>query len=105
MGYQLQVRDRATQDLRSHANYISSAGNTDAAVRFLEAAEQTFNQLTETPNIGKVVAIADKAFGDVRQWRIRSFKNHLIFTAWSRKRLIFFVSYMVQGTWAISFYS
>jgi len=79
MGYQLQVRDRTTQDLRSYANYILSAGSADAAVRFLEAAEQTFNQLAETPNIGKVVAIADKAFGDVRQWHIRNFKNHLIF--------------------------
>ncbi|MHC5763193.1 hypothetical protein [Nostoc sp.] len=42
MNYRLIVKDRATQDLRHLANYILVNGNTDAAVKFLNAAELTF---------------------------------------------------------------
>lgn len=43
MNYQLIVKNRATQDLRQQANYILVNGNADAAVKFLSAAEITFN--------------------------------------------------------------
>ena len=33
------VRNRATQDLRQHANYILAMGNRNAAERFLSSAE------------------------------------------------------------------
>ena len=54
MTFRVIVRDRATQDLRQQANYILAMGNRDAAEKFLESAEYTFNQLATTPNIDKI---------------------------------------------------
>ncbi|MBD2175674.1 type II toxin-antitoxin system RelE/ParE family toxin [Pseudanabaena sp. FACHB-1998] len=71
------VRDRATQDLRQQANYILATGNREAAERFLESAEYTFNQLAITPNIGKNLQLPD--ISAIRQWRLKNFKEYLIF--------------------------
>ncbi len=73
------VRNRATQDLRQHANYILAMGNRNAAERFLSSAELTFSQLTMTPYLGKVVSLALSDLGEIRRWRIKNFKDYLIF--------------------------
>ncbi|MDF5727979.1 MAG: type II toxin-antitoxin system RelE/ParE family toxin [Rhizonema sp. PD38] len=72
MNYRLIVKDRATQDLRQQANYILVNGNADAA-------EATFTQLAKTPSMGKVTQLAVLKLGEVRQWRIKNFKDYLIF--------------------------
>jgi toxin ParE1/3/4 len=77
MTFRVIVRDRATQDLRQQANYILVMGNRDAAEKFLESAEYTFNQLATTPHIGKVVVLPHML--TIRQWRLKNFKEHLIF--------------------------
>ncbi|MDF5719999.1 MAG: type II toxin-antitoxin system RelE/ParE family toxin [Rhizonema sp. PD37] len=79
MNYRLIVKDRATQDLRQQANYILVNGNADAAVKFLDAAEATFTQLAKTPSMGKVTQLVVLRLGEVRQWRIKNFKDYLIF--------------------------
>lgn len=79
MNYRLIIRNRATQDLRQQAEYILQNGNSEAAVKFLAAAEMTFNQLTKTPSIGKVTRLAASGLGDIRQWRIKDFRDYLIF--------------------------
>lgn len=75
MSLSLIVRNRATQDLRQQANYILAQGNRDAAERFLSSAESTFSQLTVTPYIGKVLSFALSDIGEIRQWRIKNFKD------------------------------
>ena len=77
MTFRVIVRDRATQDLRQQANYILAMGNRDAAEKFLESAEYTFNQLATTPNIGKILQLPDIL--TVRQWRLKNFKEYLVF--------------------------
>jgi toxin ParE1/3/4 len=79
MTYRLIIKDRAEQDLRQQAEYILLNGNADAAVRFLSAAETTFAQLATMPRIGKVTQLVLSRLGEVRQWRIRGFEEHLIF--------------------------
>ncbi|MBC6433237.1 type II toxin-antitoxin system RelE/ParE family toxin [Nostoc sp. HG1] len=79
MNYRLIVKDRATQDLRHLANYILVNGNTYAAVKFLNAAELTFAQLSKTPGMGKVTQLVESRLGKIRQWRIKDFRDYLIF--------------------------
>ncbi|MDR9898922.1 type II toxin-antitoxin system RelE/ParE family toxin [Aetokthonos hydrillicola Thurmond2011] len=79
MNYRLIVKDRATQDLRHLANYILLNGNADAAVKFLSAAELTFAQLQKTPGMGKVTQSVVLRLGEIRQWRIKDFRDYLIF--------------------------
>ncbi|MBW4671293.1 MAG: type II toxin-antitoxin system RelE/ParE family toxin [Cyanomargarita calcarea GSE-NOS-MK-12-04C] len=79
MNYRLIIKDRATQDLRQQANYILVNGNVDVAVKFLSAAEVAFAQLTKTPGIGKVTELVVSRFGEIRQWRMKDFKDYLIF--------------------------
>jgi toxin ParE1/3/4 len=78
MSYRLEIKNRATQDLRLQANYILMNGSVDAAERFLSAAETTFAQLTKNPRMGKVTQLVVPRFGEVRQWRIKDFKEYLI---------------------------
>ncbi|MBF2005236.1 MAG: type II toxin-antitoxin system RelE/ParE family toxin [Chlorogloeopsis fritschii C42_A2020_084] len=79
MNYKLVVKDQATQDLRQQANYILVNGNADVAVKFLLAAEMTFAQLEKTPGMGKVTQLVVSKLGEIRQWRIKDFKDYLIF--------------------------
>jgi toxin ParE1/3/4 len=79
MNYRLNVRNRATQDLRQVANYILVNGNADAASRFLESVEATFTRLAATPGMGKVVRSISDRLGEIRQWRVKDFQDYLIF--------------------------
>ena len=79
MTFQIIVRDRATQDIRRQANYILAMGSRDAAERLLEFAEYAFTQLAITPNMGRVVQLPLSDMGTIRQWRIKNFKDYLIF--------------------------
>ena len=79
MNYRLIIKDRATQDLRELANYILVNGNAQIAVKFLDAAEQTFEQLLKTPSMGKITRLVVSRLGEIRQWRIKDFKDYLIF--------------------------
>ncbi|NJL90903.1 MAG: type II toxin-antitoxin system RelE/ParE family toxin [Coleofasciculaceae cyanobacterium SM2_1_6] len=79
MAFQVIIHDRATQDIRRQANYILAKGNREAAERFLESAEYTFAQLATTPNMGKVLSLILSDMKTIRQWRIKNFKDYLIF--------------------------
>jgi toxin ParE1/3/4 len=79
MNYRLNVRNRATQDIRQAANYILVNGDADAASRFLELVELTFTQLAATPGMGKIVRSLWRNLGEIRQWRVKDFRDYLIF--------------------------
>ena len=79
MSLSLIIRNRATKDLRQQANDILAQGNRDAAERFLSSAESTFSQLMVTPYMGKVLSFGLSDIGEIRQWRIKNFKDYLIF--------------------------
>lgn len=79
MNYRLIIKDRATQDLLPLANYILVNGNAQIAVRFLNSAELTFEQLLKNPGMGKITRLVVSRLGEIRQWRIKDFKDYLIF--------------------------
>jgi toxin ParE1/3/4 len=79
MGLGLNIRNRATQDLRNQANYMLVNGTADRASAFLTAAEITFEQLRKTPQIGKVTQLVASQLGEIRQWRLKGFTDYLVF--------------------------
>lgn len=53
--------------------------NEEAANRFLDACDETFGQLEQSPYMGSVREFRKAALKDVRVWRVRRFQNYLIF--------------------------
>jgi len=75
---ELVKRPIVIQDLITIATYIST-DNLDAGDRFLYAAEATFQQLVQFPNLGRFSAFNHPAVTQIRQFPIKGFKNYLIF--------------------------
>lgn len=70
-------RPAAKQDLIEQADFIAQ-DNLEAALRFLDAAEKTFDQLARLPRIGKSRKVKSQVFG-VRQFPITGFEKYLVF--------------------------
>jgi toxin ParE1/3/4 len=70
--------ERAFKDLDELAKYIQR-DDPSAAIRFLEAAEATFQRLAEMPELGQRQLFAKKELADLRVWQVQGFKNYLIF--------------------------
>ena len=65
-------------DLWHIARHIAR-DNRQAAIRFLNAAEATFKQLAENPELGSLGEFQSPIFRDIRRWRVNRFTNYLIF--------------------------
>lgn len=72
------VRPQASNDLIEQAVHIAQ-GNQGAALRFLEMAEKTFDELAEMPQMGNPDPFRSVQLAGVRRWRVRDFERHLIF--------------------------
>jgi toxin ParE1/3/4 len=70
------VKARARLDLRNHWRYIAR-DNLPAADRLLDAAEETFELIAETPGIGSQRKF--RKLADVRSRAVTGFRNYLIF--------------------------
>jgi toxin ParE1/3/4 len=66
------------EELINIAYYIAQ-DNFEAADHFLEACEETFQQLAQIPFIGSVREFQNQRLKDVRMWRVKGFEKHLIF--------------------------
>jgi toxin ParE1/3/4 len=71
-------RPRLLEALIENATFIGQ-DSPAAAERFLEAAEATFQQLEETPELGRLYETDNPRLAGVRVIRVRGFRNHLIF--------------------------
>jgi toxin ParE1/3/4 len=69
---------RAQQDLERHAERIAQ-DRPNAALRFLEAAEQTFQQLADFPEIGVHCRFESGPLKPLRFMQIADFRNYLVF--------------------------
>ncbi len=75
---QATVLPRAQSDIDDIAAFI--AGDSAAAGwRFLTAFRQTCGQLLETPRCGYAFAIPGQTEREIRCWRVRGFRNWLVF--------------------------
>jgi toxin ParE1/3/4 len=68
----------AKTDLAEQAEYIRK-DNPRAALRFLDAAEKTFEELASQPWLGGLEECTKPELAGLRCWRIRGFEKHLIF--------------------------
>ncbi len=65
-------------DLIDCAMYIAE-DNLDAAERFLDAAEATFERLASMPFVGQACEFRNPRLQGLRRWQVRGFENYLIF--------------------------
>lgn len=78
MSLLLQISHLASQDFDEIYTYISQ-NNPDAALRFFDAARETFAKIATTPNLGRVYPNQNKSLTGLRKWGITGFKSYIIF--------------------------
>ncbi len=78
MNPRILIRPAADTEIDEQATYIAEE-NLGAAIRFLNAAEQTFNELAESPGLGRKWESPDERLEGIRVWRVQGFENRLIF--------------------------
>ena len=65
-------------ELAAILEYIA-LDNIDAADRFLESAQATFQELARMPRMGPVRKFSHKRLLNLRSFRVKNFENYLIF--------------------------
>jgi toxin ParE1/3/4 len=60
-------------------SYYIALDDLDAAHRFLDARDETFGQIAQTPLIGATREFKNPKLRDVRLWFVKGFKKYLIF--------------------------
>ncbi|MEJ7590556.1 MAG: type II toxin-antitoxin system RelE/ParE family toxin [Planctomycetaceae bacterium] len=71
-------RPKAAEDVEGHAMYIAD-GSIDAALRFLERAEQTIKGLALYPASGAPFASSVPELTGMRTKLVKDFPNHVVF--------------------------
>ena len=71
-------RPRAVEDVEAHAVYIADA-SIDAALRFLERAEQTIKGLAMFPESGAPFPTRAPDLAGMRTKLVKDFPNHVVF--------------------------
>lgn len=72
------IKPAADRDLDRFLEYLASDSPATAS-RFLEAFRATLDDLIGTPGMGQLNVFRHRLLVGVRVWRVRGFKNHLIF--------------------------
>jgi toxin ParE1/3/4 len=80
------VRHDAELDAFGYFQFIHEH-NPDAAVRFLEAIDQTVEGLALQPFKGRLRKFRGRDLKNIRSWRVDDFENYLIFYRIIRARL------------------
>jgi toxin ParE1/3/4 len=70
--------DAALADLNEQAKYIPR-DSPRAAIRFLAAAEASFQLLATMPELGQRQEFGRTELAELRAWQVRGFENYLIF--------------------------
>ena len=71
-------RPKAAEDVEAHAMYIAE-GSIDAALRFLERAEQTIRGLSMFPESGGQFPTSVPELARMRTRLVKGFPNHVVF--------------------------
>ncbi|GAP94081.1 type II toxin-antitoxin system RelE/ParE family toxin [Leptolyngbya sp. NIES-2104] len=74
----ISIRPAASNDIDQHVSYLAE-NDPSAAMRFFDAARQTFANLARTPGIGKIYRAGEDETQNIRRWAVKGFKSHLIF--------------------------
>ena len=74
----IKTTPKAEQDLDDLFQYLARE-NEDTALRFFDSFRETIAQLSKMPNIGKYYQINNPKLKGLRRWRIKGFKQYIIF--------------------------
>ncbi len=77
MSRRISIRPDASLDIDRHVDYLLQ-NNPEAAMRFFDAARQTFATLARIPSMGRVYREGEDATQDIRKWTVKGFKNYII---------------------------
>ncbi len=72
------LREAVVADLDELACRIQK-DNPQTAIRFLEAAQETFETLARMPELGGCFETTNPRLSGIRVWRIKGFDNFLVF--------------------------
>lgn len=78
MSRRISIRPAVSIDIDQHVAYLTQ-NNPQAAMRFFDAARQTFATLARMPSIGRIYRQEEDETQDIRRWAIKGFKNYIIF--------------------------
>ena len=78
MALRVSVKPDVRRDIVALADYISR-DSLDAALRFLDAAERTFDFLSEHREVGQLCDFQDPETTGMCVWPVDGFRNHLVF--------------------------
>jgi toxin ParE1/3/4 len=68
----------ARRDIVAISDYLMQH-SIDAAVRFLDAVDETCKFLVGQPELGGLCELEGKDLGAIRVWQVKGFRNYLIF--------------------------
>ena len=78
MTRQIFITPKANEDLDNYFAYIAE-NNPNAALRFFDAARQTFANLARIPGMGNPYSMRNLRLQGLRKRAIAGFENYLIF--------------------------
>ena len=82
MTRRISITPKASQDLDDIYNFIAK-NNSDIALRFFDAARQTFSQLAKNPGIGAIYEVSKPELKGLRKWRVKQFDKYIVFYRYS----------------------
>jgi toxin ParE1/3/4 len=79
MSPSIRKRPAAQRDLLEHFVALGERAGEATALRFLQAAEDTFATLAAMSGMGRAEDFDNPRLTGMRRWRVRGFDNYLIF--------------------------
>jgi len=74
------ISPQAERDIDNAVLYLAAEADAETAIRFFDAAHESFRDLLDTPGMGRVRPVGNPRVADVRQWAVSGFGKHLIST-------------------------
>jgi toxin ParE1/3/4 len=75
-------RPQAEADIEECFVYIAE-GDFESGITFLQAVEESLNELSEFPLLGKTRNFASAELRMIRMWHVKGHENYLIFYTYS----------------------
>lgn len=72
-------RERALRDLEALTDYLDQHAGPRVAIRFLDAAERSFDQLARHPLMGRAFASFDPRLQELRIFQVAGFARILVY--------------------------
>ena len=73
------IRPAAKDDIIRQFRYYLLEDALEAAVRFLDAVDESIETICQMPNIGAPKAVKNPILSGLRSWAVRGFEDILIF--------------------------